>query len=46
MVSFADELLGAKGAMKDAIAAIGRGAMAYEGKPFALPVGQNADGHG
>jgi predicted protein tyrosine phosphatase len=50
MVSFADELLGAKGAMKDAIAAIGRGAMAYEGKPFALPVGetvgQTADDHG
>ena len=40
MIGFADDLMGAGGAMKDAISAIGRGAMAYEGKPFALPVGE------
>lgn len=39
MVGFADDILGAGGQMKEAIKAIGRGAMAYEGKPFALPVG-------
>jgi predicted protein tyrosine phosphatase len=39
MVGFADDILGAGGAMKEAIRAIGRGAMAYEGKPFSLPVG-------
>jgi len=51
MVAFADQLLGAKGQMKDAISAIGRGAMAYEGKPFSMPVGeyscdQTTGGHG
>lgn len=39
MVGFADDLLGADGQMRQAIAGIGRGAMAYEGKPFFLPVG-------
>lgn len=39
MVGFADDLLGADGQMREAVAGIGRGAMAYEGKPFALPVG-------
>ena len=42
MIALADEVMGARGAMKDAIAAIGRGAMAYEGKPFSLPVGEAA----
>ena len=40
MVGFADQILRARGAMKEAIADIGRGAMAYEGKPFSLPVGR------
>lgn len=40
MIALADQVMGARGAMKDAIAAIGRGAMAYEGKPFALPAGE------
>lgn len=39
MVGFADDLLGADGQMRQAIAGIGRGAMAHEGKPFFLPVG-------
>lgn len=43
MVSFADDLLGAGGQMREAIAGIGRGAMAYEGKPFSLPVGEIAN---
>ncbi|MEM6712087.1 MAG: tyrosine protein phosphatase [Pseudomonadota bacterium] len=42
MVGFADEILQAGGAMKDAITGIGRGAMAYEGKPFSLPIGQQS----
>lgn len=39
MVGFADTILGEEGRMSRAIAGIGRGAMAYEGKPFELPVG-------
>ncbi|MGD1887049.1 MAG: tyrosine phosphatase family protein [Cohaesibacteraceae bacterium] len=39
MIGFADTLLGEDGRMAQAIARIGRGAMAYEGKPFELPVG-------
>ena len=46
MIGFADDLLGAGGAMKEAISAIGRGAMAYEGRPFALPVGARLVGDG
>ncbi len=38
MVRIADTLLGRKGRMVAAIAAIGRGAEAYEGEPFALTV--------
>lgn len=38
MVALADNVLGERGAMRDAIAAIGRGASAYEGNPFELPV--------
>ncbi|MCB1490442.1 MAG: tyrosine protein phosphatase [Rhodobiaceae bacterium] len=36
MVQFADDILGRNGRMSRAIASIGRGADAYEGKPFAL----------
>ena len=43
MVGFADDLLGADGAMREAVAAIGRGAMAYEGRPFTLPAGPDGD---
>lgn len=43
MVGFADDLLGAGGQMRQAITSIGRGAMAYEGKPFTLPVGDSAN---
>lgn len=39
MIGFADAILGEEGRMSRAIAGIGRGAMAYEGKPFELPVG-------
>ncbi len=46
MIAFADSLLGADGQMRDAIAGIGRGAMAYEGKPFELPVGGGDDNGG
>lgn len=42
MIGFADDILGAGGQMREAIAVIGRGAMAYEGKPFSLPVGSVA----
>ena len=38
LVGIADDLLGRKGRMKAAIAAIGRGADAFEGTPFALAV--------
>lgn len=41
MVGFADDLLDAGGQMREAIAGIGRGAMAYEGRPFSLPVGEH-----
>lgn len=43
LISFADDVLGAGGAMTQAIEKIGRGAMAYEGRPFALPVGHQKD---
>ncbi len=36
LVAVADELLGRRGRMVDAIASIGRGADAYEGTPFVL----------
>lgn len=36
MVALADDLLGRKGAMVDAIARIGRGAEAFEGMPYRL----------
>ncbi|MGB3446403.1 MAG: protein tyrosine phosphatase [Xanthobacteraceae bacterium] len=36
MVALADDLLGRKGAMVDAIAGIGRGAEAFEGMPYQL----------
>ena len=38
MVQIADELLGREGAMVDAIARIGRGADAFEGAPYQLPM--------
>ena len=43
MVALADDLLGEGGRMRDAVAAIGRGQMAYEGQPFLLPVGNPAE---
>lgn len=39
LVRHADAFLGRQGRMVAAIAAIGRGADAYEGKPFVLPLG-------
>ena len=42
LVGFADRLLGREGRMVAAIEAIGRGEMAYEGKPFALPLEDGA----
>lgn len=38
LIALADDMLGRKGRMVDAIAAIGRGEMAFEGEPFALPL--------
>ncbi|HEX2593853.1 MAG TPA: protein-tyrosine phosphatase family protein [Rhizomicrobium sp.] len=38
MVQIGDDILGRRGKMVDAIEAIGRGAIAVEGKPFELPV--------
>ncbi len=43
MVMLADTLLGREGAMVRAIAHIGRGADAYEGTPFVLPLDFQAD---
>ncbi|MFO1114823.1 MAG: protein tyrosine phosphatase [Beijerinckiaceae bacterium] len=37
-VAVADDILGRKGRMVDAVAAIGRGVDCFEGVPFALPV--------
>lgn len=37
MVALADDLLGRGGAMREAIAGIGRGADAFEGAPYQLP---------
>ena len=42
LISIADDILGRKGRMVDAIKSIGRGADAFEGVPFILPV----DGQG
>lgn len=41
LVQFADELLGRKGRMVDAIRGIGRGAEVSEGRPFVLPIREN-----
>ncbi|WP_445487061.1 tyrosine phosphatase family protein [Rhodopseudomonas sp. RCAM05734] len=38
MVALADDLLGCNGVMVDAVASIGRGAEAFEGKPYQLPL--------
>lgn len=38
LIAIADQLLGRDGRMINAIAAIGRGADAFEGTPFALPI--------
>jgi predicted protein tyrosine phosphatase len=38
MVAIADELLGRDGRMVDAVAAIGRGADAFEGVVFSWPI--------
>lgn len=38
LIAIADEMLGRNGRMVEAIAAIGRGEMAMEGVPFALPL--------
>jgi predicted protein tyrosine phosphatase len=42
LIALADGLLGRGGRMIAAVAAIGRGAEAYEGIPFALPIGRGA----
>ena len=42
LVAIADGLLGRDGRMVDAVAAIGRGEMAVEGVPFALPLGADS----
>lgn len=38
LIGLADDILDRRGRMVDAIASIGRGADAYEGVPFALPI--------
>jgi predicted protein tyrosine phosphatase len=38
LIAVADQILGRDGRMAEAIASIGRGADAYEGVPFALPI--------
>jgi predicted protein tyrosine phosphatase len=38
MVALADDLLGRGGVMVDAVAGIGRGAEAFEGTPYQLPL--------
>lgn len=38
MVALADDLLGRSGAMREAISSIGRGAEAFEGSPYQLPL--------
>ncbi len=38
LISVADDVLGRRGRMVEAIRAIGRGAEAFEGVPFALPI--------
>jgi predicted protein tyrosine phosphatase len=43
LVALADACLGRDGRMVGAIAAIGRGAEAYEGTPFAMPLGPVAE---
>lgn len=42
LVALADDLLGRKGRMVDAIRAIGRGEEAFEGTPFILPLDDKA----
>ncbi|WP_179956171.1 tyrosine phosphatase family protein [Pannonibacter tanglangensis] len=39
LVAFADKILGRDGRMIDGVRAIGRGADAFEGTPFEMPVG-------
>ena len=38
LIAIADDILECKGRMVDAIASIGRGAEAFEGTPFILPI--------
>ncbi|MGH6762812.1 MAG: tyrosine phosphatase family protein [Phyllobacterium sp.] len=38
LIAIADDILGRKGRMVDAISGIGRGADAFEGTPFTLPI--------
>ncbi len=40
LISLADDLLGRKGRMVEAVKSIGRGAEAFEGVPFALEIGR------
>lgn len=40
LITLADEMLGRKGRMVEAIQSIGRGAEAFEGVPFALEIGR------
>ena len=40
LIGFADEVLGRRGRMVEAINGIGRGAEAFEGVPFALEIGR------
>jgi predicted protein tyrosine phosphatase len=42
LVALADDILGRRGRMVDAVSRIGRGADAYEGTPFALPLTEGA----
>ena len=42
MIALADKFLGKDGAMLEAVRSIGRGANAYEGTPFRIPVGETA----
>ncbi|MFD1331733.1 protein tyrosine phosphatase, partial [Methylopila musalis] len=46
IVALADDLLGRDGRMRAAIAALGRGAEAYEGEMFAWSLGDAADAEG
>lgn len=44
LIALADRILGRRGRMVEAIAAIGRGADAFEGEPFVLKIGESATG--